>query len=133
MAIPLLQRHPGLAYGDSFSFSNAANSGVTAVSWLTLLGPRLSEKLGGLGRIKRGLTKGVAALPVGAGGVALRAGEKPELGDRERGDLLPEYHAVGKLVAPHRASDDALEDVLVGMLDKDARAWLCRFFEERKK
>lgn len=126
---PLLLRHPGLGYGSAVRLSNAASDGVAAVSWLTFLGPRLTRELGGREAVARAVAPIVSVLPIGAGGVLLRAGQSPQLGDVNRRELLPEYRAVGRVVAPIRASDKALREVVVlGMDDDKADDWLRRFF-----
>jgi hypothetical protein len=129
-AAPLLLRHPGLGYGKVVALSNAADRGVVAVSWLTLLGPALGADLGGHAQLEKSAPRDVSVLPLGQGGTLLRAGAAPQLGDANRQDLLPTYHAVGRLVAPRRAPDNALEDVgITGMTEEQADGWLRRFFD----
>jgi len=126
---PLLLRHPGLNYGSVSALSRAASSGVVAVSWLTFLGPEISEELGGQKALAKAAPTGVSVLPLGKGGVLLRAGKQPELGDVNRRERLPLYRAVGRLVSPRRASDEELEDLNIqGMSDEAAIDWLRRFF-----
>jgi len=128
-AAPHLLRHPGFGYGTVMQLANAAVHGVVAVSWLTFLGPRITDELGGLEALKSRCPKGVSALPLGTGGTLLRAGHAPEIGDVNRQDLLPLYRAVGKLIAPCRTTDDALDDLVIeGMTEEDANDWLRRFF-----
>lgn len=128
-AAPLLRRHPGLGYGNAVVLSNAADKGVVAVSWLTLLGPDITTDLGGREALESRSPADVSVLPLGKGGTLLRAGFAPQLGDVNRQDLLPTYRAVGQLVAPRRTTDEAFEDLLIsGMSDEDAHDWLRRFF-----
>lgn len=129
-AAPLMLRHPGLGYGNRFMFSNAADKGVAAVSWLTLLGSQITADLGGLEDLQSRCSPDVSILPLGNGGALLRAGFAPELGDVNRQELLPAYRAVGRLVAPRRTTDEALGNVLVsGMSEETAHEWLLRFFD----
>ena len=52
-----------------------------------------------------------------------------QLGDVNRQELLPAYRAVGRLVAPRRATDEAFEDVVIeGMTEENAHDWLRRLF-----
>jgi len=126
---PHLLRHPGFGYGTVMQLSNAAVQGVVAVNWLTFLGPRITDELGGLEALVSRCPEGVSALPLGKGGTLLRAGQAPEIGDVNRQDLLPLYRAVGQLVAPSRTTDDALDDLVIeGMTEEDASDWLRRFF-----
>jgi hypothetical protein len=126
---PLYLRHPGLNYESAVALSNAASDGVVAVSWLTFLGPQITAALGGPKKLAKAIPSGVSMLPLGEGGTLLRAGERPELGDVNRRERLPLYRAVGRLVSPHRASDEELEDLLVeGMSEEASVEWLHRFF-----
>jgi len=128
-AAPLLRRHPGLGYGDTLTLSNAAEKGVVAVNWLTFLGAGMVATLGGRAALESSAPAGVSVLPLGKDGVLLRAGDAPQFGDVNRQDLLPAVHAVGRLVAPVVAPDDALDDLAIqGMSEEDAHDWLRRFF-----
>ena len=128
-AAPLLLRHPGLGYGDPISLSNAAQTGVVAVSWLTLLGAEALQLLGGLPALQAAAPAGVTVLPLGSTGAIVRAGDAPQAGDVNRRDPLPAYKTVGSLVEPARASDDALDEVAIdGMPDEEIDDWLRRFF-----
>jgi hypothetical protein len=99
------------------------------VSWLTLLGAEIAADLGGATALKKAAPKQVFVLPVGRGGVLLRAGAAPVVGDVNRHELLPLYRGVGRLVSPRQASEDALNDVtILGMSEEAALDWLQRFF-----
>lgn len=129
-AKPLLLRHPGLNHGNVTMASNPAHDGVVVVSWLTFLGKAITTDLGGRERLQQARPPEVSLLPLDAGGCILRAGAAPALGDVNAGDRLPAYHAVGKLVAPRRASDEALRDFVVKGMDEDrAHDWIRRFFQ----
>jgi hypothetical protein len=128
-AAPLLRRHPGLGYGKPIAITNASQMGLAVVSWLTLLGPDLTAALGGRDALARSAPAEVSVLPLGKDGVILRAGAAPALGDVNRQDFLPAYQAVGRLVAPVVAPDEALDEVAVdGMKSEHRHEWLRRFF-----
>ena len=127
---PLLLRYPGFNYESPVALSNAASDGVVGVSWLTFLGPEITNDLGGLKKLTKAAPTGVSVLPLGKDGALIRAGKQPELGDVNRRDRLPSYGAVGRMVAPRRASDEELEDLLIeGMSEEAALDWLRRFFD----
>ncbi len=129
-AAPLLLRNPGLNYGNVSMVSNAVHAGVVVVSWLTFLGAAITADLGGRDALLERCPDNVSLFPFEKGGCILRAGAAPALGDVNRGDRLAACQAVGKLVAPRRASDEALENVLVeGMPEERASEWLRRFFD----
>lgn len=128
-AAPLLQRHPGLGYGKPVSIANASEMGLAVVNWLTLLGPGLTAAMGGVEALAQYAPADVDVLPLGPGGALLRAGPAPAVGDVNRGDPLPLYHAVGRMLAPVLAPDEALDEVAVdGMEGDDAYEWFRRFF-----
>lgn len=128
-AAPLLRRHPGLNYGEPVSIANASEVGLAVVNWLTLLGPGLTAAMGGTEALAQHAPADVSVLPLGPGGALLRAGESPAVGDVNRGDPLPLYHAVGRMLAPVVAPDEALDEVAVkGMQGDDAYDWFRRFF-----
>jgi len=128
-AAPLMLRHPGLGYGGAVRMSNAAEHGVAAVNWLTFLGAEAAAALGGLPALERSAPAGVSALPLGKSGVILRAGDAPQVGDVNRQDPVPIYRAVGRLVAPVVAPDEALDKVIIKGMAEDLRHdWLRRFF-----
>lgn len=103
--------------------------GLAVVSWLTLLGPGLTAALGGREALAQNAPAEVSVLSLGPGGAMLRAGEAPALGDVKRRDRLPVYQAVGRMVAPVVAPDEALDEVAVdGMEGDDASDWIRRFF-----
>jgi hypothetical protein len=125
----MLRRHPGLNYRSAVALANAANRGVAAVGWLTLLGPAMTADLGGIAGLRSRASGEVSVLPLGAGGAIVRAGAEPQVGDVNRQDVLPAYREAGRLVAPRRAPDEAFEHVAVdGMSAEVAYEWLRRFF-----
>jgi hypothetical protein len=77
-----------------------AGFAMTGVNWLTFVGPKYLELLGGLESVKSAAAnrKGVVIYDVGRG-LALRAGDRPVLGDRNKGaaDLAP-YREVYDIV-----------------------------------
>lgn len=129
-AAPLLRRHPGLGYGKPVSIANASEMGLAVVNWLTLLGTGLTAAMGGIEALAQHAPADVNVLPLGPGGALLRAGAAPAVGDVNRGDPLPLYHAVGRMLAPVVAPDEALDEVAVdGMEGDDAYEWFRRFFD----
>ena len=99
------------------------------VSWLTFLGETITNELGGREALEKACPPDVALLPLDAGGCLLRAGSAPALGDVNTNDRLPAQHAVGKLVAARRASDEAFTHFAVEGMDEDtAYDWKRRFF-----
>lgn len=128
-AAPLLRRYPGLNYGEPVSITNASEKGLAVVNWLTLLGAGLTTAMGGVAGLTQQAPADMSVLPLGSGGALLRAGSSPAVGDLNRKDPLPLYRAVGRMLAPIVASDEALNEVAVdGMEGDEAYEWFRRFF-----
>lgn len=78
-------------------------SQLTRVSWLTLVGDRIVARLGG----REAIGAALAAEPAirmheAGGGLAVCAGEAPELGDLGKHDLLPLQRRVAAALRPAR-------------------------------
>jgi len=130
-----LKRHPGLGYGDLLPFVIHAGAGVLSIGWLSLLGQEYLANLGGWDTVSHLAQDGIMAYRLGEGGVILRAGARPEIGDVNRRDRLSSYRALGRLVDPLRVSDELIDKLnLIVLQGEEKREWLLRFFlqpEER--
>lgn len=124
-----LTKHPGLAPGDLMSWGLRVEMGISNIGWLTFVGDALIDQLGGRHALAERLDGTGIGLRSYGKGVALQAGEVPELGNVNRKNTLPVYQAVGRVLEPVFAPDDFLEKIRIpGIKDPDARlAWLRRF------
>lgn len=81
---------------------------------------------------------GVVIKSLPGNGVLIRIGDRPQLGDVNKGDSLDAYCAVGQALRPISVRDfDKLADILVveGFYDKPKSEqinWLGRFFEKKQ-
>jgi hypothetical protein len=107
----------------------AIRQGLKSAGWLTLVGRRLVDTLGGETALARALPAEVTlhTLPFG---VLIQAGPRPLLGDVNRREALPLYRAVGRVLAPVRSPahpaymyKSAAEGEDYGWTEK----WLARF------
>ena len=119
---PLLKRHPGFNLGTPRELTDQA---MPPVNWLTLLGPELLEKVGGITKLRRAFSddKAISVMPFGDG-VLIRAGEFPQVGDRNRRDNVPLYRKVGSFLKKYRG-DQEIE--LDGLTLEESEKWLARF------
>ena len=119
---PLLKRYPGFNVGTPRELTDQA---VPPVNWLTLLGPELLRKLGGIGDVRREFAddEAISVMPLGHGAL-IRAGEFPQLGDRNRRDTLSLYRKVGSYLKDYRG-DQEIE--LDGLTLEESEKWLARF------
>lgn len=117
---PLLKRYPGFSLGSP---SDLVDQDLPPVNWLTLIGPELLGKLGGIARVQQAFSdEAISVMPLGHGAL-IRAGEFPQLGDLNRGDNLPLYRKVGSYLKDYRGHQKIR---LTGLKD-DSEAWLARF------
>lgn len=72
---------------------------LKGVNWLTAVGTDLVQQVGGLSKLRKGLSSEIEIIEL-PGGVIIQAGKLPLLGDVNRGEKLPLYREVYKLVAP---------------------------------
>jgi hypothetical protein len=131
----ITQRYSGLMV-DSSAFMDLAalEDGIKGVHWLTLLGPRYVEKLGGKDTLKQRLAwPGVEVEETKTGRLAIRAGVLPALGGpvSERTGHPPEYVAVNRVLKEIRVPEpDQLHtcmDDAQGYTKKNSLAWYARF------
>jgi hypothetical protein len=118
----LLRRYPGFNLGTPREITD---QDMPPVNWVTLLGPDLLKKIGGVAKVRTAFSddKMISVTPVGDGAF-IRAGESPQLGDRNRGDDLPLYRRVGKYLKDFRG-DQEIE--LNGFSEEASEKWLARF------
>jgi hypothetical protein len=118
---PLLKRYPGFNLGTPRELTD---QNLPPVNWLTLLGPELLTKLGGIAKVRKAFSdEAISVMPIGHGGL-IRAGEFPQIGDRNRGDDLPLYRKVGSYLKDYRG-DQEIE--LDGLTLSASEKWLARF------
>lgn len=102
-------------------------AGIKRVSWLTLLGRELMERVGGI-------TGATAKLPASCpvrripGGLLIQAGPQPLTGNPNRQDDMRPYKAVGQVLADHRFREhQSLFASSQPGPDDETTVWLARF------
>jgi len=130
-----LQRHPGLLCPDSGSQSEVARYGITDLGWLTLLGPKYVNQLGGIDELRNLLqsVSNISLLPIGRESVLVQIDNHPTLGDATTGDCLENYSATGQVLSPIRNRQMLVDNLVVpgirGSHFPEERArWIDRFF-----
>jgi hypothetical protein len=124
-------RFPGIDLFDLdvtlVSMRKTKPSGIKCVNWITLLGRGLLERVDGFKSLQQQLKDRATVIQM-PGGVLIRAGEKPSVGDRNRRADLSAYRAVGTLLAPLRFVDHRRLFGSPAKVDEDVtEAWLGRF------
>jgi hypothetical protein len=125
---PLALRHPGYDVYQNSSSRIGLGRRSRGARWLTFLGAAPLKKLGGAKALRALLDPSVEVIDAG-GGVALRAGRKPEPGDVNRKKDLPALRAVAKAIeAVTRFGDNFMIKFFQGDADKRDR-WERRFLD----
>jgi hypothetical protein len=101
---PYLSRFVGLDYTWTYTMALGHAQRIKGVNWLTILEDALVAELGGPDHLAEALGSAATILPWD-GGILIRAGAAPQLGDRDAG-LWPEaYVAVNRALRPIRYED----------------------------
>lgn len=131
-ALQLIKRFPGFDVANTVDFileAQATHNRIKSINWLTVLGDDIVAELGGRERLRSHLEP-TCTLHGYSGGIVIQAGERPQLGDIQRGDIPEAYRVVARVTRPVRFEqyDEALFRVPRGM-DKRSEmlAWVRRF------
>jgi hypothetical protein len=103
-AYPLFRRFPGLLYEDSSNFTLEIlrrTDVIRDVNWLTAVNDELLARVGGLEKAREVLGDEIVLHPY-EGGVVFQAGERPVLGDLNKGRMPAAYRAVNDFLKPLR-------------------------------
>ena len=101
MCVRELLQYPGLDYPAHPIFPTEMDkfeNNIASINWQTILCDQLAERIGGEASL-RALGEDYP-LTRYDGGYIIQAGPKPELGDRDEGDFLPQYGKVHDLLRP---------------------------------
>ncbi|MBI4241709.1 MAG: DUF3396 domain-containing protein [Candidatus Rokubacteria bacterium] len=127
----LARRHPGLDIENELRDRLAVrDDGIKGVNWITMLCDEFVKRVGGRKKLDASLPKSMEVLPV-QGGLVLKAGAEPSVGDVNRGDRVPLYRSVYRIVAPLQkpAIGRYGPFELPGDASEKTDAWLQRFAE----
>jgi len=104
---------------------------MKGVGWLTILGKLFVERFGGVKDLRNALAKDIEVIEL-PGGIILRAGPSPMLGDTNRGEHLPLYKNVYAMISPlvDIAAKRSMSFNLVDKYVERTEAWYRRFSDE---
>lgn len=136
-AYPLFRRFPGLLYEDGARFGLAIRDRTDAIrdiNWLTAVNDELLARVGGLEKAYDIAGNDVVLHPYD-GGVVFQAGQRPALGDQNKGRVPKAYRIVNDFLKPLRFNDWT-RPYLRAPFDVDkmqyTESWMKRFDEVRK-
>lgn len=93
-------RHPGMDVHETMHTAIRIGDNARGAYWMTFLSEQLVARLDlTIDTVRQRLGPEITVYPL-PNGIAIRAGEKPEPGDRNRGDILPLIRRVAALIEP---------------------------------
>jgi hypothetical protein len=102
---PWLMQYPALEYDAMGDYWVESEDGgyerARSSNWLTILGRDNAFELGGVPKIQARFTSGMS-LEYYDGGIVIRAGKLPALGDQANGGIPEAYRTVARLIKPIR-------------------------------
>ncbi len=99
--VPYCLRHPGIDVPDVHHHSWHVGTRVRGPHWLTFLGQPVLSELGGPAALRSLLhAPGTTVQQMDGDRVLVTLGQWPEAGDTERGDTLPAYRELARVLEP---------------------------------
>ncbi|MFP2904110.1 type VI immunity family protein [Pyxidicoccus sp. 3LFB2] len=133
-ALPLLRealfRHPGLDLPQT-GVESTLGTQVDGVHWLNFLGPPVVDALGGVdGLLRRFTVPPVRVHELNGGRAAVAAGTWPEAGDVARGNDLPAYRELARVLEPWmNGFEPRHARSWTGYTEEEVRRWWRRFLD----
>jgi hypothetical protein len=95
----IAERFPGVEIDACISHGNYLGKGIKGVNWLTVLGDRWVQEIGGVDYLKIRLGEDFKLSPYD-GGVMIQAGPKPQIGDVTLNRWPQHYVTLAKVLKP---------------------------------
>jgi hypothetical protein len=123
-------RHPGISLHHG-STPDWMGTRVDGVHWLNFLGPPSLQELGGVSALRHRLHSPETTVQAIDGAWALvPLGNSPEAGDLARGDTLPAYRELGRVLEPWLDKPfEAPAFRVEGLTPEEALRWARRFLD----
>lgn len=124
----IAERFPGLEVENPIAHTLHLHTGIKGVNWLTILGDRWVNEMGGLDSLRGRLDENFGFYPYD-GGVIIQAGPKPQIGDAQANRWPKHYVKLAKVLKKIQIKDHyAFHFGGPGRMDHEAsKAWLFRF------
>lgn len=114
---PYLLRFPGLSLTDATWLSNFFAGHIATINWLTMINEELAARIGGPEQLAS-LGRDCPITPY-PGGYVIQAGPRPEIGDRNRGEIPLFYRRVHELLRPLHPPQTCLYYLASSLLPPD--------------
>jgi hypothetical protein len=124
---PMAKRFPGVEVDDPSTTCIHAAHGIKGVNWLTILGDRWVQEAGGLDYLRIRLDEPNFPFYPFDGGLMIQAGQRPQVGDAERGLWPTQYVTLAKVLRKIQVKDH-YQLFASGIFNKEeTREWIYRF------
>jgi hypothetical protein len=124
-------RYLGVDLHDHAAASAEVGDRISGVHWLTVVGQAALESFGGATQLRKKLAAEVTLHEIGNSAALLQLGNQPVMGDSNRGDLLPLYRDVARVLEPqlYWPQTAHLFDVDCAPDEFTTKRWYRRFLE----
>ncbi|NUQ78845.1 MAG: DUF3396 domain-containing protein [Polyangiaceae bacterium] len=124
----IAERFPGLEVESLSAHTLYLHTGIKGVNWLTILGDRWVNEMGGLDSLRAHLDENFGFYPYD-GGVVIQAGPKPQIGDAQANRWPKHYVKLAKILKKIQIKNHRpFHFGGPGRMDHEAsKAWLFRF------
>jgi Protein of unknown function (DUF3396) len=131
----IAERFPGLEIESNYVHTIHVGEGIKGVNWLTLLGDRWVQQIGGLDYLRTRLSDDFELTPYD-GGLMIQAGPKPQIGDVTTNRWPRHYVTLAKVLKPiqikehyafHLDNPDPKGAPRLDAISNSSEAWLFRF------
>jgi hypothetical protein len=127
MLVPHWKRYPGIDIPDDSRYSRDIGTRVRGPHWMNFLGQPLLGELGGASGLRARLHSADTTVQELAGDKAvITLGPWPEAGDTERGELLPAYRELARVLEPWLYQGDIR---MLYQSMEETRRWERRFLD----
>jgi hypothetical protein len=124
----IAERFPGLEIEARVEHGLSLRGGIKGVNWLTILGDRWLNEMGGLDHLRAGLDESFGFYPY-EGGAILQAGPKPQIGDAQANRWPQHYVTLARVLKKIQVKNHhPFHFGGPGRMNHEAsKAWLFRF------
>jgi len=125
--LPYWKRYPGIDIPSPFGYSRDMGKRLRGPHWVNFLGqPVLGELRGAAGLRERLKSPGTTVEELPGQKVVVTLGPWPEAGDAEKGELLPSYRELAKVLEPWLYHSEVS---MLSQSKEETRRWERRFLD----
>jgi hypothetical protein len=120
-------RYPGIDVSSESGYSWDAGTRIRGPHWMNFLGQPVLGELGGAEGLRaRSQSPATTVQSLAGDKAVITLGEWPEAGDVERGDVLPAYRELARVLEPWRYHTDV---PMLHRSEEETRRWEGRFLD----